>query len=53
MPPLLPRDKHLLTEQAPAPDLLGLLVLGGLITGIVFINLYFGNEFAFLAWFNK
>ena len=34
-------------------DLLGLLVLGGLITGIVFINLYFGNEFAFLAWFNK
>ena len=34
-------------------DLLGLLVLGGLITGIVFINMYFGNEFAFLACLNK
>lgn len=32
-------------------DLLGVLVLGGLITGIVFLNLYFGGKFEILNWF--
>ena len=32
-------------------DLLGLLVLAGLITGIVFLNLYLGGEFAILNYF--
>lgn len=33
-------------------DLLGLLFIAGLIVGTVFINIHFGGEFAFLAWFN-
>ncbi len=33
-------------------DLLGFLGIAGLITGIVFINMRFGGEFTFLAWFN-
>lgn len=32
-------------------DLLGLLVLAGLITGIVFLNLYLGGKFAILNYF--
>ncbi len=32
-------------------DLLGVLVLGGLITGIVFLNMYFGGKFEILNWF--
>ncbi len=32
-------------------DLLGVLLLGGLITGIVFLNLYFGGKFEILNWF--
>ena len=32
-------------------DLLGLIVLAGLITGIVFLNMYFGDKFAVLAYF--
>ncbi len=32
-------------------DLLGLIVLAGLITGIVFLNMYFGDKFAILAYF--
>ena len=32
-------------------DFLGLIVLAGLITGIVFLNMYFGDKFAVLAYF--
>ncbi|HIY96059.1 MAG TPA: energy-coupling factor transporter transmembrane protein EcfT [Candidatus Borkfalkia excrementigallinarum] len=32
-------------------DFLGLIVLAGLITGIVFLNMYFGDKFAILAYF--
>ena len=32
-------------------DLLGLLLLAGLITGIVFLNIYFGGKFDVIGWF--
>ena len=32
-------------------DLLGLLVLGGLITGVVFLNIYFGGKFEIINYF--
>ena len=32
-------------------DLLGLLVLGGLITGVVFLNIYFGGKFDIINYF--
>ncbi len=32
-------------------DLLGLLLLAGLITGVVFLNIYFGGKFDVIGWF--
>lgn len=32
-------------------DLLGVLLLAGLITGIVFLNIYFGGKFDIIGWF--
>ena len=32
-------------------DMLGVLLLAGLITGIVFLNIYFGGKFDIIGWF--
>ena len=34
-------------------DLVGLLFLAGLITGVVYINIYLGGEYEILKWFNR